>query len=167
MGDVLITTNYFRTGKRRVDKGRCVGSTMEEVLGTTNLMRLVDRLRAEMTQAYYDDNDDRMKMRRPSIKVSLKDTYGGWFGARLDLNITLTQLRSIVEQHDAHIADARVWMGEPHYQYKVWKATWSDSIDITCSFEFNDLRIKGDDGRFIGYKNADGEVVLWNHGDDE
>ena len=136
---------------------------MEEVLGTTNLMRLVDRLRAEMTEAYYDDNDDRMKMRRPTIKVSLKDTYGAWFGADLNLSITLTQLRSIAEQHDAHIADARAWMGEPHYEYKVWKATWSNSIDITCSFEFSDLRVKGDEGKFIGYTDADGRTVLWNH----
>ena len=139
---------------------------MEEVRGTTDLLRLVDRLRAEMTEAYYDDNDDRMKMTKPSIKVTLKDTYGSWFGASLDLNITLKQLRAIAQQHDAHIADARVWMGEPRYEYKVWKATWSDSIDITMQFEFDDLRVKGDDG-FIGYTDSDGRTVLWNHGDDE
>ena len=140
---------------------------MEEVRGTTNLLRLVDRLRAEMTEAYYDDNDDRMKMTKPSIKVSVKDTYGGWFGARLDLNITLKQLRSITDQHDAHIVDAREWMGNPRYDYKVWKATWADSIDITMSYEFDDLRVKNDEGNFIGYTNSDGDTVLFNHSADE
>lgn len=141
---------------------------MEEVRGTTDLMRLVDRLRAEMTEAYYDENDDRMKMRRPSIKVHFKDTYGAWFGADLKLDINLTQLRSMLEQHDRHIEDARVWMGEPYYEYKVWGASWSNSIDITMHYQFTDLRVKGHGSEgFIGYTDADGEVVLWNHGDDE
>jgi len=140
---------------------------MEEVRGTTDLLRLVDRLRAEMTEAYYDDNDDRMKMTKPNIKVSVKDTYGGWFGASLDLNITLKQLRSITDQHNAHIADARAWMGNPRYDYKVWKATWSNTIDITMSFDFDDLRVKNDEDKFVGYTNSDGDTVLFNHSADE
>ncbi len=120
-----------------------------------------------MTEAYYDDNDDRMKMTKPSIQVSVKDTYGGWFGASLDLNITLKQLRSITDQHNAHIADARAWMGNPRYDYKVWKATWSNTIDITMSFDFDDLRVKNDEDKFVGYTNSDGDTVLFNHSADE
>ena len=144
--------------------------TMEEVRGTTNLMRLVDRLRAEMTEPYYDENDDRMKTRRPTISLNMKDTYGGIFGADLELEVTLTQLRSVLAQHDRHIEDSRVWMGEPHYEYIVFDYPYSKKINISMNYKFDDLRVRGDDGtnrNFIGYKNADGEVVLWNRGDDE
>ena len=139
---------------------------MEEVTGTTNLMRLVDRMRSEMTEAYYDETSDRMKMTKPEIKVGVQDTYGSWFGASIKLSITLKQLKDIMAQHESHIEDARVWMGEPRYEYKVWKATWSNSIDITMQFDFDDLRVKGDDG-FIGYTDADGRTVLWNHSEEE
>jgi len=136
---------------------------MEEVRGTTNLLRLVDRLRSEMTEAYYDDNDDRMKMTKPSIQVSVKDTYGGWFGASIDLNITLKQLRSITDQHEAYVLNkAQEWMADPRYEYKVWKATWSNEIKISMSYEFDDLRVKGDEDKFVGYTNSDGKTVLWD-----
>tara|TARA_R100001082_G_scaffold96636_1_gene64248 strand:- start:5518 stop:5949 length:432 start_codon:yes stop_codon:yes gene_type:complete len=143
---------------------------MEEVRGTTNLMRLVDRLRAEMTETYYDDNDDRMKTRRPTIILNMKDTYGGVFGADLKLEVTLTQLRSVLAQHDRHIEDVRVWMGNPRYEYTVFESKYSKRINISMNYQFDDRRVKGDDGtnrNFIGYKDADGETVLWNYDDDE
>ena len=141
---------------------------MEEVRGTTNLMRLVDRLRAEMTETYYDDNDDRMKTKRPTISLKFKETYGdAIFGTKFDLEVTLTQLRSVLEQCNNHLEDARVWMGNPYYQFTVFHSSYAKSIKIGMEFVYTNLRVMGDEAKYIGYKDSEGRTVLWKHTDDE
>lgn len=136
--------------------------TMEEVRGTTNLMRLVDRLRAEMTRTYYDENDERMKTKRPTILLRVGDYYHSWFGARMKIEITLTQLRSVLEQQDNHCEnESEAWMKDPHYIYKVTKMDYSNEIRISSKFSYTDKRIMGDEGSYIGYKDSDGRTVLW------
>ena len=94
--------------------------------------------------------------------MSFKDYYNSFWGANLELNINLTQLRSVLEQHDNYLEEeVEAWMEDAHYLYKVRNSTYRNEIRISCKFSYTDKRILGDDGRYIGYKDSDGRTLLW------
>ena len=100
----------------------------------------------------------------PKVTVCLPAEAFSIFGAEFELNLNRKQMFFVLRTLEQHVLTAemeREFMTDIRYEVIVWNP-YRGIPKIQFRMRYEDHRVRGDDGNYIGYKDADGNTVLWD-----
>ncbi len=136
-----------------------------EATGRRELLANVNRIRAELSRTWYDEEKDRMRTSTPDINLML-NTGMGYQDPSVKIKVNMTGLNNYLNQLDKELEifcnRARKWMSNVRYEFAMYHGNYSgSSIDIKTDFKFDDHRLSKD-GLCYGHIDQDtGEEVIW------
>ena len=100
----------------------------------------------------------------PKVTVCLQAESYQIFGADLELNLNQRQMFFVLRTLEKHVLAEemeREWMTDIRYEVVVWSG-YRSFPKVQFRMHFEDHRVRGDDGNYVGYKDADGNTILWD-----
>ena len=136
-----------------------------EATGRRELLANVNRIRAELSRTWYDEEKDRMRTSTPDINLIL-NTGIGYQDPRVEIKVNMTGLTNYLNQLDRKMSDfcnrEHIWFSNTRYEFTIYHGNYSGaSIDIRTNFKFDDHRLSKN-GLCYGHIDQDtGEEVIW------
>ena len=101
----------------------------------------------------------------PKVTVCLPAESFSIFGAEFELNLNQRQMFFVLRTLEQHVLTAemeREWMSDIRYEVTVWNG-YKGTPKVQFRMHYEDHRVRGEDGgNYVGYKDADGNTVLWD-----
>tara|TARA_R100000278_G_scaffold50869_1_gene43176 strand:+ start:321 stop:803 length:483 start_codon:yes stop_codon:yes gene_type:complete len=101
----------------------------------------------------------------PKVTVCLPAESFAIFGAEFELNLNQRQMFFVLRTLEQHVLTAemeREWMSDIRYEVTVWNG-YKGTPKVQFRMHYEDHRVRGEDGgNYVGYKDADGNTVLWD-----
>ena len=146
---------------------------------TDNLERNIHRAKVEALMSQGDrDEDFEFRVTFPSIdafkhamkvadhpKVTVCLHAEGFqiWGTDLELNLNQRQMFFVLRTLEQHVLSEEMdkeWMTDIRYEVIVWDYRGIPKVQFRMKYEDN--RVLGDEGKYIGYKDVDGTTILWD-----
>tara|TARA_R100000234_G_scaffold67471_1_gene41185 strand:- start:2127 stop:2606 length:480 start_codon:yes stop_codon:yes gene_type:complete len=105
-----------------------------------------------------------MTAEHPKVTVCLPAESFAIWGAEFELNLNRKQMFFVLRTLQQHVLGEEMdkeWMTDIRYEVIVWNG-YRKLPKVQFRMQYEDHRVKGDDGKYCGYKDANGNTVLWD-----
>ena len=100
----------------------------------------------------------------PKVTVCLHPESFQMWGGELELNLNQRQMFFVLRTLEQHVLSEEIdkeWMTDIRYEVIVWNR-YRGIPKVQFRMKYEDNRVLGDDGSYIGYKDVDGTTILWD-----
>ena len=130
------------------------------------LLSLAKKTDSEFRFSFDSVSDFKAAMKtadHPKVTGCLPAESFAIFGAEFELNLNQRQMFFVLRTLEQHVLSEEMdkeWMTDIRYEVMVWDYRGIPKVQFRMKYEDN--RVLGDEGKYIGYKDVDGTTILWD-----